>query len=280
MYVGEQVMEASKIKNIILVILLLLNIFLLSIFFLDRSSAASSENAAEDSVIRTLENNGISVGKSVDMGIDTPSVYQINRDMGSEKALIEKLLRSTKSEDLGGNIIFYSSGYGQASLRGTGEMDILFTSDLYEKGKSSVKTAIKVMDKLGLQADEDRVENGDDASVVELLCMWQDCPVYNARLSFTFGGGQLLMITGTRILDNATEQTDTEVMDILSATLRFLELTREEGFVCSSLDELEVGYIMSVPVSGESTLTPVWHFVTNAGGLYINAVSGRLESVE
>ncbi len=272
-------MESSKIKNIILVILLLLNVFLLYIIFLDRSSAANRDMEAADAVVQTLKSNGISVGKSVDLSQATPSVYQISRDMAAEKSIVENLIRSARSEDLGGNIIFYSSGYAQASFRGTGEMDILFTSDLYEKGKNPVKSAARLMEKMGIECDEDMAKS-EDGGVVVLPCLWQGCPVYNASLSFTFGGDQLLMITGTRLMDKAAQQSSVQVMDCLSVMLRFLEVTREEGFVCSDLEALELGYIMSVPVSGESTLTPVWHFKTNAGELYINAVSGRLESVE
>jgi len=61
--------------------------------------------------------------------------------------------------------------------------------------------------------------------------------------------------------------------------MRFLEIVRSEGFICSRLEGLMPGYLMNVTVSGESTLTPVWHIETDTGELFINALSGKQETI-
>lgn len=268
-------METAKIKNIILVILLLLNGFLLSLIVMDKSSSISSESAAAQTVTHILEDAGISVSGSVDMSQEAPAAYELTRDMDTELSMVRRLLPDARAQDQGGNIILYSASGGQASLRGSGETDFLFTSGQYSRGKSAVNTVGRIMKKLGLEYDEASVRSSGGA---EAMCAFKGYPVYNASLSFTFGTDKLMMISGTRLMDNAAEKSDARPMDILTVLLRFLEITREEGFVCSRLSEVSAGYIMSVPVSGESSLTPVWHFVTNTGELYINALTGRLET--
>ena len=117
------------------------------------------------------------------------------------------------------------------------------------------------------------------ADHIDCCCLWDGIPVYNARLGFDFSGDFISMVSGTLVLNRETERSTEGVMDSVSALMRFLEIVRSEGLICSRLDALTPGYLMNVTVSGESTLTPVWHIETDTGELYINALSGKTETV-
>ena len=123
-----------------------------------------------------------------------------------------------------------------------------------------------------------RRSSASDESV-ECCCLWSGLPVYNARLTFDFSGDNLFMVTGTMLFTKEAERSTAGVMDAVSVLMRFVEIVRSEGFICSRLDALTPGYLMSVAVSGESTLTPVWHIETDTGDLYVNALNGRTETV-
>lgn len=275
-------MDTSKIKNIIILILLLLNAFLCAAVISDRSRTRSAQAEAWDAAVAAMEKAGISVSEEISGEIETPSVYSLRRDMDSEQKWLEQVLGSVSRSDLGGNIWFYSSDKGQASVRGTGECDILLNADACETGRDMEKTALRFMRQLGLEPDADgaRTSAGTDGSgTVELGCIWQGCRVYNAQMSFTFNDEYLMIVSGTRIFEHSVPESRNKVMDELSVMMRFLEVVGEQGFVCSSLNGLEAGYIFSVAVSGEGTLNPVWHFTTDTGEVYINAVTGRVETV-
>lgn len=275
-------MNTSKIKNIIILILLAANLFLLAAVISDQNQAKSVELAAWEAAVTAVENSGISVSDGIDGDFPTPLVYSVRRDLEAERSAVERLLGSASAEDLGGNIWFYSAKKGQASMRGTGESDVLFSPGAYDGAQDPAKTAVKLMKKLGLDANADnaQVSEGDETVVVRLDCEWKGCRVYNAALSFTFSDQGLMMASGTRVFDQTVQESGENVMDALTAMMRFVEVIGEEGYVCSQLRGLEVGYVMSVAVSGESTLTPVWHFTTDTGEIYINAVTGRTEAPE
>lgn len=274
-------MDTSKIKNIIILILLAVNVFLFAALIGDRAQTRAVKTAAWEAAVEAVERAGISVSEDISADLATPSVYTLRRDMDSEREWLERVLGSVTAADLGGNIWFYSSGSGQASVRGAGECDILFSTDAFGTGRSAAKSAAKVMKKLGLEPDEANanVNSGRDGASVKLGCLWQGCPVYNAGLSFTFSEDYLVMISGTRIFDRQVQVSGEGVLDELSVMLRFVEAVSEQGFVCSSLSALDPGYIFSVAVSGEGTLTPVWRFTTDTGEIYINAVTGRVETL-
>ena len=274
-------MDTSKIKNIIILILLAVNVFLAAALISDRAQTRAVKTAAWEAAVEAVERAGISVSDDISADLATPSVYTLRRNMDSELEWLSRVLGSVTAADLGGNIWFYSSESGQASVRGAGECDILFSTDIFSTGRSVAKSASKVMKKLGLEPDEANadVNSGRDGSTVKLGCLWQGCPVYNAELSFTFSEDYLVMISGTRIFDRQVQASSEGVLDELSVMLRFVEAVSEQGFVCSSLSALDSGYIFSVAVSGEGTLNPVWRFTTDTGELYINAVTGRVETL-
>ena len=274
-------MDTSKIKNIIILILLSVNVFLCAVMISDRSQTRSARATAWDAAVAATEKAGISVSEDISGEIETPAVYSLRRGMDSERAWLERVLGSVSCDDLGGNIWFYSSEKGQASVRGTGECDILFNTESFDTGRDAEKTAVRLMKKLGLEPDEDsaRISTGSSGVTVGLDCTWQGCRVYNAQMNFTFNEDYLMMISGTRIFDLSVQESHEGVMDELSVMMRFVEVVGEQGFVCSSLNAVEAGYVFSVAVSGEGTLNPVWHFTTDTGDVYINAVTGRVETV-
>ena len=59
--------------------------------------------------------------------------------------------------------------------------------------------------------------------------------------------------------------------------IRFVEIVREEGYICSRLDSVTPGYLQTITRSGEAELAPVWHIETDAGALLIDAETGRAE---
>ena len=274
-------MDTGKIKNLIIMILALLNIFLLVITLVDRAESRSSQREALELARQALSARGISADDSLDKPWETPSVYRLRRDLSQEQEKMERLLGGGGSSDLGGNIRFYSAAGGQASLRGTGEMDVLLTAGYEKANGSRSKSAEKFLASLGMESWKESLRERDngDAVVLELDAGWNGCRVYNVGMSFTFSGDELIMVSGTRLLDQAEDLGNDGVMDLLTVTMRFVEVVEQEGLVCSRLLGVDVGYFATVTLSGESTLTPLWHFATDSGDVYINALTGKTESI-
>lgn len=270
-------MDRKKIENIIIIILVLLNLFLLSVTLADRAQERRARRETVQTVTKLLAADGISVSDDAALLPETPAKCTVVRDFETELARMTTIIGSTEPIDLGGSIRFYKTDRGQAVLRGTGEVDLLLTGGNAKLKGSAEKTAVKLLADAGV---ESMVWDGDPGdSDFTCCCLWNGIPVYNARLGFDCSGDYLSMMSGTIVLHRETERSTEGVMDAVSALMRFAEIVRSEGFICSRLDALEPGYIMSVTVSGESTLTPVWHIRTDTGDLYINAMTGKTEKI-
>lgn len=274
-------MDTSKIKNLLIIILLLLNAFLLAAVCMDRAESRQSREETANELRKVLSSNGITAAAGLDFFPETPSRQTLIRDAEAELDKVEGILGKCAVQDLGGNIYYYSSEDGQASFRGTGELDILFDGDeMTFRGKPE-KAVEKLLKGAGIDTDGDSaaVTYTEEGGRVELCCLWDGCPIYNARLSVDFSQDFLLMVSGSRPFDRQLSSSDEGVMDCASVVLRFVEIVRSDGYICSRLEDIQAGYIMSVTVSGECSLVPVWRFKTDTGTLYINAVSGKTETL-
>lgn len=266
-------MDNAKLKNIILIILLLLDLCLASILLSDRMDANRREREIRASVAAILEQNGIGLSQGASLSAEAPPPCTALRSAEAELALMNRLVGASSAEDMGGNIFFYRGDNGQASVRGTGETDILFSGSAVPLRGSPEKTVEKLLEGTGLVLCGGAVdpETGDHV----FSCTANGSPVYNASLAFDFSGERLSMISGLKVFDTLTVSEEGTLLDASTAALRFVEIVRTEGFICSRLLSADTGYLMTVSVSGEGTLTPVWHMQTDTGELYINALTGR-----
>jgi hypothetical protein len=275
-------MDTAKVKNFILVLLLVVNLFLLTIVIADSSAAARTAAAAEAHVTEVLAQNGITVGRDVDLDAAAPGAVVLRRDLDAEQSAVAHLIGRVTTEDLGGNIIYYGGEKGQAKFRGTGEFDISLNHGAVETGTDPVQTAKNVLSKLGMDAADTLAPvdlNSGDFFTITLTCAWQGGAIFNGQVTFTFAADSLLLISGRRAMDTVSSRSEEETLDAPTVLMRFLDLIRSEGHVCTELRSMTPGYAMSVSVSGDGTLYPVWRIETDSGEYYINGLTGRAEPI-
>ena len=272
-------METKKLEQIIIIILALLNVFLLIVVLGDGAEARGSRRETEASLTALFAESGIAVGPEAELIQSGAVQCVVARDMEQEQRRMRGLLGRYSASDQGGSIWFYESGKGQAVMRGTGEMELLLTGEEVRRSGDGAREAAKLFSRAGVELYPlERAPEGDD-SRLSLCCGWNGYPVYNAVMNFDFSGDRLYMVSGTMVFNVETESEPDAGMDSVSALVRFLELAKSEGFICSRLETVTPGYYVNVALSGESTLTPVWRIATDTGDFFINAVSGRMEGV-
>lgn len=271
-------MEAKKLERIIILILALVNLCLLGLLLRSRAEEAASRNARLEMATALLEENGITVDPGVDLLQTGPVRYTVVRDLELEEQRMQGLLGNHNSKDLGGGIWFYRSDRGQIVMRGTGEMDILPAGDMAARDGTPVEESVKLMQRAGVEL---WVPEGltVDPERLPLCCCWAGCPVFNAVMEFCYSEARLDLVTGTMIFNRETVRDTAQSLDAVSLLVSFADTVRREGVICSQLSELVPGYIMTVGLNGESSLDPVWRLTTDAGELYVDALTGALTAL-
>lgn len=276
-------MDSIKVKNFIIVVLLIVNAILLSVFISDTVRERSRTDSAIEGAVALLAENGITVAPDVDFSERQLETLQVARDTGLEQQSVSNILGDTTVSDPGGNILLYFGANGEARFSGTGSVEMNLRSGEFRSG-DPLETARTFASDLDCETMSEPVSSSIDADTLEgsldLCCSIDGVRVVNCVLSFTFAsGGDLMGVYGTRVLDTVTSSQQESTIDVPTVLMRFLNIVLDGGHVCSSLDELELCYNMRANAAGEGELIPVWRIATDTGEFYINANTGLEETI-
>ena len=276
-------MDKARIKNFIIILLALVNIFLLFIVIsgdIEEREAASFRTQA---LITVLSEHGITLNSDIDLPERIPPLLSLKRDMGTEKDRVSDLIGSCTAEDQGGNSYYYQGEDGNAEFSGTGEFNISMNAGAISRGKDPLASAKAALNKLNIKAgDIDPIIKDDGNTLtVTLFCSWDGTSIYNAKISVTFNSDYLWLISGVRPLDSKYSVKSSEnYPDSVTILMSFLKFVNDTGSVCSEIKNLTIEYNMNSAVSENCTLRPVWCVETDSGLYYIDAATGQAEIVE
>lgn len=273
-------MESSNIKNLIICLLVLVNLFLAGLAGADSLRSSRNRSASEAAVRTILEDNGIQLtAKDLPEQGDLKSWF-VSRDLQQEKAMVSGLLGSTTVQDLGGGILYYYGEKGQAKFRSTGEFVLLFDRGAVPVDQDPETTARAVLKKMGIraqlaQSSPGRGDGGDPTVVMTVL--YDDTPVMNCQISFSFATDALLMVEGRRVPDICREDPAVTALDPATLLTRFVGLVNRNGYVCSEIRDIRV--VLQYSDTGGGKLVPVWEIETDARTYYLNVSTGEEQSV-
>ena len=273
-------MEWSKLKNIIILILLLVNLFLLAMAGVqERDSVQYQEQAVADA-LTVLERNGIKVAPETVPGQMSLSSMTVQRDRQQEQNLAEALLGQCSVSDLGGGRYSYASSLGSAEFRSNGNFSVSFSNGipLAEGVGDETTHALAIAAKIGLSGTvAELIPSAEEGTGVVLYQTWQEIPVYSCRITMQYRDGALWSVSGQRLMgEPQTAGSQEKLISIPTVLMRSLNGINDLGDICSEILSLTPGYQMSNPAEG-TRMEPVWYVVTDTGAYQLNAITGILD---
>ena len=270
-------MEWSKLKNIIILILLLANLFLLVMTGVQQRSTAQRQKQSLDDAVSVLERSGI----RLDRDLLPPELelvpLTVERDQGSEADLAAALLGSCSARDLGSGRHTYEGELGTAEFRSNGNFSFAFSTGALpvDQPGGEEAHALATLEKIGFTgAPVSRQEEGGRTLLV-LRQTWQDLPVFSCQVTLAYEDGCLQSISGQRLMGSPQQAADrSEPLSVPTALLRFLSGVTSLGDVCSEITAMSPAYLLTADAT---RLTPIWYVTTDTGTYSLNAVTGALE---
>lgn len=271
-------MDKSKLKNLITIILALVNVFLLVLVVSDSQQRANAESKRTTAFLNVLHNQGISISEELVLPKDCPEVVELSRSIKKEKQLLSSLIGKCTVKDQGGDIYLFTGKDGNASIRSTGDIEIVLDTAVVPLDNNPIMAAEYTFKKLGISYDKDSIEfdKGEDFSCVTARCTYRGIPVLNAKISLYFSDNRLMFLRGRRPPDQKRSSFKAnEGLDAISIIMTFLESNRRSGQVCSSILDVTICYLLDSPAIDGYTLTPVWQIKTDVGNFYFDSVTGK-----
>ena len=274
-------MEWSKIKNIILLILVLANVFLLILVGMREGRGVRYEEDTRDAAVATLERSGIAVAlehlpKEMEL-----TALTVNRDRSGEAEAAEALLGGAVETGETDVRPRYTGPYGSIEFDMSGGFSAELEPGAWIAGEDEdyERASREALETLGFQGE--LLSSRTVPSGMELVFRqeWEDAPLFSCQVTLTWSDGSLIRMEGQRLVGTATPSSEGEPLSVANTLIRFLAGINEGGYVCSSIDGMEPGYVLSSSAR-PAQLSPVWRITTDTGVYYVDAVSGDLRLEE
>ena len=272
-------MEWPKLKNIIIVILLITNLFLLGLVGLQGWNSSNYQAQAREDALQVLEQNGIHMQAETLPQDRSLTVAAVSRDREAEGALMERLLGKRAEDGSEGGDPMYTGEKGETKLGNRGEFQISLKPGAYPVTGALADHALALLERMEMQAVVLSSEGDAEDGVVTLLQLWNGVPVRTCRITVRYAGAEKpVVIAGTRI--SGTPVTTGEVeLSAVTGLLRFLEKFSDTGDVCNEILVMQAGYQMLTGLSDPATLTPIWYFVTDSGAYTLDVMANQLKKL-
>lgn len=273
-------MRWSKIKNIILLLLVVVNVCLLVMVGLRAGRTARSERETRERMITILERGGIAFApEEVPGAMPLSSLRVTASPMGEAEAAL--LVGPVSKVATVGSRILYTGEKGTVTFSPTGEASAEFDAAAWPlDGTDADQAGAELLEALGLRVQEESRETQGSTLWLTFTQLWEGTPVPNLAVTLTYQDGALRQLSGRWLTGTAERAAGENLLTASTALSRFLEALNKEGYVCSGITEMYAGY--AAGGTGLVTLTPAWYIETDTWPwrYAVDAVTGAVTAAE
>lgn len=266
-------MESTRLKNIIILILALLNVFLL-VSLLSRIQAShSAYQRSVEQLVELLAADGVTLDERIIPTKTPPAGRTLSRSTEQEQALVSAFLKGSLTfTDQGGGIYHYRNQVGAALFRSNGTFDIVGTQ-VTEDVESFCRKFCRENDYKDLTYILDEEGSGTATAVR----YYEGYPVFNCTITFTIESDGITRVSGTYLPSTAQESAVQDPpLSAIGALTAFLDMRQESGGVQCVITDMYLCYELQTSAASSMTLSPAWCIVTDASSYYVNCYTASV----
>lgn len=274
-------MERSKLKNVIILLLLVLNLCLLLLAAGRYWQGKEAEEQLRQNTVLFLKKNGISVLEDQIPWDEPGSVQMTERSSQEERRLAETIL-GTISDNSTGIASEYIGEKGSVRFYPDGRFYLSFQEKSMDKTVDMEHYAQRYLKKLGFEVEKVSSETEGEQTKLVFLQLAEGVPVFTCKIEVVYQKEALSQIQGWR-LQGEVQPSNKQQESLTTPTLlvRFVSEMKQNGFFCSEIRSITQGYVYSTGgLSSQSNLLPVWRIETDQKTHLLNCVTGKLESAD
>ena len=257
-------MDGRRIKTLVILILLTVNLFFGGILIAQKAQSRGMEAREREELAQVMSAAGIELTPDLIPRAKAVKRCSVGRDASLERAFAAALIGEAEPVEQGGGIVSYENENGRATFRSGGEVEAV----IYDKSALSASTRAAdyvagLLSKLGFEAGEGT-----------LVCSVGGLRVFNCVLTAT-AADEGIVVDGRRLTASPSESEEVSSVSACTALLAYLRAVSADGSVVQQIVSVEQGYVFEYAASAGS-LEPVWRITSDGGEVYISAVDGEI----
>lgn len=255
-------MRWSKIKNIIILLLVVVNGFLLALVGIRAWRMEQGARETRERMVEILANNGIAFLPEEVPGALELAAWQVNAEPPGQTQAAALVGEVTETGTSAAGTT-YVGQRGTVTFSADGGVEASFLPGGWSAGREQVDATVTEMLN-ALELSSVRVtgrREEDDAVTVTVTQLWEGTPVFGQTLTFFWQGGEFIYLSGRYLRGSGELAAAGGSITAPTALTRFLTALNDGGYVCSQITGLYAGYLSS---GGETvSLTPAWFIETD-----------------
>lgn len=272
-------MRWSKIKNIIILLLVIVNVSLLVMVGQRRWRNEQYERETRQRVIAIMEKNAISFLPAEVPGELNLQGCRVTLEPPGEKEA-KLLLGELAGHSSVGARTTWEGTLGSVTVSASGELEAELKAGAYPAEADMAAQGRELLSALGFQAHLVGREEEGEVTTFQYVQLWNGVPLPQWTAHLTWRGEALEGLTLRRLTGSEEPMAGEETIDAATALARFLEALNREGYVCSQVTDLYAGY--AAGGSGTITLRPAWFIETDTSPwrFAVDGVTGAVSVAE
>lgn len=255
-------MQTYRLKNMILIILLLVNLSLLVLIGTNTLQARRAENATLQQLAALYEKNGIALSLRSLPRQTAGEARTVLRDAEREAAFAEALLGKNETQE-SGSTVAYVSAAGTARFRRNGAVEVSFTAPRFSE--SACAALLAEYDYAPLTGTLSDSGNGSLTTMQAI----DGRVVLGGSLTLTFQNGLLSSLSGYYVHSSQLRSADDDFSPA-DALSEFLSYCLENGVICKSVTAVEPAWFLSTETLFQSALRSAWLIRTDTSEYYVD----------
>ena len=262
-------MQTYRLKHIVIVILLLLNLFLGFLLFSYQRQERLADRRLMENLSQLYEESEVLLTVQLDADLSPLSPLSLSRDTDGEAEIAGFFLGDTcNASDQGGGIHLYSSQSEQLFFRSSGAFDFVAASPRVTDVSALCQ---EFCETFGYRAVS--TPSGDSGSFLGTLQI-NGHDVYNCTVSILFENGRLLSASGSWISTlDSTPQYSAEIT-AADALVKFLDYRNSTGVICNRVDSITPVYELLSSTADPVRLSSKWQITTDTHQYYVDCETG------
>ena len=266
-------MESSRLKNIVILILALLNLCLLGLLTMRKAVEYSSRDEAKAQLVALFAAEGVRLEEDAIPDATPPSRLTLSRSDEEDRKLAAFLLgRDLSRSDGGGGIRVYRStgGEGYAVLRSSGSFDVV-NPGADQEAEDLCRAFCRAF-----QYEELSFSLEGGTGTAAAVQYHDGAPVVNCTVTFTIENGVLRAVSGIHLPEEAAADTGTDhPLSALTSLALFLN-TVKAGAVVTEVTDIYLCYELQSTSTAPMVLAPAWCVATDTANYYVNCFTGAV----
>ncbi len=263
-------METRRLKNIAILILLLLNVFLLLLLGYQNLLGRRVEREALEELEILFATEDLALALEDDTPRESLTALTLARKTESETAIATFLLgESVTGYREGGGIYSYTAEAGTVQFRAGGGFDTVRLSRPVGNAREFMRL---FCDKFGYEVVEGNlVEGTGSLTATQYVAR---VPILGCGITMVFENHQLISAMGAHIDLSDAKLESTESLSYVSILVRFFDYRRQEGVVCRVVHDVQCVY--QLHTDNAPRLLPVWIVETDTYRYLVDGISGEV----